>query len=292
VSRASDLRERAQITVWQNLQPVVLRAASSGANNPKLPRPSSWGGSAATVPFVGVASIVVVAAQPGVTDWLTAIGTVAVAIAAVGVAFFAEWRAGVRVRDEREHAAKVLTDERAAADERLKTQLAHSDAQLQAERQISQDAEQMAEAYAVQVVMAEMAAGELTGDGYDPVDESVRKLAIMIVNRGRYTITRVEAQFCTDGANLITHKQFRRLAGYDALPDRLRGGFHRLDDDTGCGDQLAPGDTGMRFETGPVGVEHIAGPYPVARWIDRWGQRWQQKKGVVQKINEGAPWRA
>jgi hypothetical protein len=40
---------------------------------------------------VDVASIAVVV-RPG---WLTAIGTVAVAVVAVGVALFAEWRAGV-----------------------------------------------------------------------------------------------------------------------------------------------------------------------------------------------------
>jgi hypothetical protein len=33
----------------------------------------------------------------GLTNWLTAIGTVAVAVAAVGVALFAEWRADKRV---------------------------------------------------------------------------------------------------------------------------------------------------------------------------------------------------
>jgi hypothetical protein len=47
--------------------------------------------SAATFRVEDVASIAVVV-RPG---WLTAIGTVAVAVVAVGVALFAEWRAGV-----------------------------------------------------------------------------------------------------------------------------------------------------------------------------------------------------
>ena len=94
-----------------------------------------------------VASIAVVV-RPGVTDWLTAVGTVAVAIAAVGVAFFAEWRAGVRVADERDHAAKVLADERAAADDRLGRQLDQA-----------REREQFDEAYAVQVVLGDKAAG-------------------------------------------------------------------------------------------------------------------------------------
>jgi hypothetical protein len=41
-------------------------------------------------------------------DWqetATAIGTVAVAIAAIGVAAYGEWRADIRIKDERKHAA-------------------------------------------------------------------------------------------------------------------------------------------------------------------------------------------
>jgi hypothetical protein len=44
---------------------------------------------------------VTVAAGPDWASATTAIGTVAVAAVAVGVAFFAEWRAGLRLRDER-----------------------------------------------------------------------------------------------------------------------------------------------------------------------------------------------
>jgi hypothetical protein len=54
-------------------------------------------------------------------DWqetATAIGTVAVAIAAIGVAAYGEWRADLRMKSEREYAAGVLAEERAAADDR------------------------------------------------------------------------------------------------------------------------------------------------------------------------------
>jgi hypothetical protein len=57
--------------------------------------------------------------QPVWPGELTAWGTLAVAIAAVAVALFAEWRAAVRVAQEREHSAQVLADERKAADDRL-----------------------------------------------------------------------------------------------------------------------------------------------------------------------------
>jgi hypothetical protein len=52
------------------------------------------------------------------------------AVIAVAVALFGEWPTSVRVADEREHAAKVLADERQAAEARLTRQLEHSAAQL------------------------------------------------------------------------------------------------------------------------------------------------------------------
>jgi hypothetical protein len=81
-----------------------------------------------------VVTVVTVAAG---TDWAsatTAIGTVAVAVVAVGVAIFAEWRAGMRLREERALHAKEIAEERALADKRLAEQSAHSDAQLAEER--------------------------------------------------------------------------------------------------------------------------------------------------------------
>lgn len=51
-------------------------------------------------------------------DWqetATAIDTVAVAIAAIGVAAYGEWRADLRMKSERKHAAGVFAQERTAA---------------------------------------------------------------------------------------------------------------------------------------------------------------------------------
>ncbi len=90
-----------------------------------------------------ITTALTVVGQPGITDWLTAVGTVAVALVAVGVALFAEWRASVRVQaersrsdqvlaDERARSDQVLADERAAADKRLKSQQEHSDRQFYA----------------------------------------------------------------------------------------------------------------------------------------------------------------
>ena len=78
--------------------------------------------------------MVTVAAGPDWASATTAIGTVAVAVVAVGVALFAEWRASRRLADERALHAKEIGDERALGEKRLAEQFAHSDAQLAEER--------------------------------------------------------------------------------------------------------------------------------------------------------------
>jgi len=92
-----------------------------------------------------VVTEVAVAAGPDWASATTAIGTVAVAVVAVGIALFAEWRAGLRLREEHKRSddllaqeralhAKEIADERALADERLAQERAHSAVQLQEDR--------------------------------------------------------------------------------------------------------------------------------------------------------------
>jgi len=89
--------------------------------------------------------VIGVAAGPDWASATTAIGTVAVAVVAVGVALFAERRAGFRLREEQKRSddrlaqeralhAKEIADERVRADKMLAEQFAHSDAQLAGER--------------------------------------------------------------------------------------------------------------------------------------------------------------
>jgi hypothetical protein len=244
-----------------------------------------------------------VVVQPGITDWLTAVGTVAVALAAVGVALFAEWRASVRVRaerarsdlvlaDERAHSDQVLADERAAADKRLKSQQEHSDRQFHAAQTRSQETEQYTEAYAVQVTVAETTTASGPPNEYgDPGPDAAKRLAALVVNRGRYAITRVTAQFSPDGRSLTSASRVVRIpVSFESLPPELRGDFGPLRDKRGHGDTLAPWDAGMRIESDNVGVRHVAGPYFVVRWVDRWGTHWEHKRGVVRYITEGESW--
>lgn len=87
--------------------------------------------------------VVVVSAGPDWASIMTAIGTVAVAAVAVGVALFAEWRADNRVAGERRHSAAQLQEERK-----------RSAAQLAEERRIDQEREQLTEARSTVEVMA------------------------------------------------------------------------------------------------------------------------------------------
>lgn len=248
---------------------------------------------------VNVASIIVIV-RPGFTDWMTAVGTVAVAVAAVGVAFVAEWRAGVRVRAERTRSDKVLADERTAADARLKAEQDHSDSQLREERRLAEEREQLAGAYAIQVTPARMF-GESTkvDDVYsEPVGpESTRPVAI-VVNRSDFTVTGVEAQFCLPGNVLIPAYQTQRKSSYLKLHNRegLSGplgddAFNEVRPGNPTSVTITPADMGVRFIFEERAPDNLLGAYPVVRWTDRWEQRWEHRQGVVEKLPDGAPWR-
>ena len=90
----------------------------------------------------------------------------------------------------------MLAEERKSADGRLTRQLEHSAAQLQAQRDLAREHEQLDQADAAVVVLGGKAAGPVFGD---VGDADVRTLVLMITNNGKYTITRVEAQFSPDG---------------------------------------------------------------------------------------------
>jgi hypothetical protein len=200
----------------------------------------------------------------------------------------AEWRAGIRVRDEREHSAKVLADERKAADDRLRAQMDHSAAQLQAEHDLAREQEQLDQAYAVVVVLGER---EDAGPVFEDVgDSDVRTLVLMIANKGKYTITRVEAQFSPDGQSLLPHDISTPITDLDKLPDVLRAGQPGRTE-WAYGNVLTSWDAGMHFEAQGIHKKHISAPYAVVRWTDRWNQRWEHKRGQVQRIDESYPWK-
>ncbi len=57
----------------------------------------------------------------------------------------------------------------------------------------------------MQVVLAETSTGG-EPNAYGDLDGSVKRLAVMLVNRGSFTITRVEMRFSYDGRSLVSHR--------------------------------------------------------------------------------------
>jgi hypothetical protein len=243
---------------------------------------------------------------------LTAWGTLAVAVVAVAVALFAEWRAAVRVTNEREHAAQLLTDEREhaasvladerkaaddrltrqlehsdkqladerkAADDRLQAQIAHSDEQLQQERQRAQDALQLSEAYGIRVIVGQQD-GRITDPNINAgPDDVLRSLVVVVVNEGHYTVTDVAVGLYDSNGSRTDPARTERTTG-----DLLEGATDFAPRDLGDR-MLAPGGTGLRFVGSARLQRNLTGVYPVVRWTDRWGQLWENSKGRVRKTS-------
>jgi len=242
----------------------------------------------------------VIVTKPGWPDELTAWGTLAVAVVAVGVALFGEWRAGSRVRAERAHQADVLNAERKAADDRLQRQLEDSASQLQqqldhasAAARTERDRAHTADAYLVQVTPARMPAAafrsQITTEPGIPVTCPV----VIVRNRGHYTITDVDARFSPDGRSVTSYHRTEHFSSYYNM--RELGGL--VDDLTGPEHDfgrriLTPDDIGMRFTHDALAEKDIQGCYPVVRWRDHHGQRWQHRLGIVKPIPDAAQWEA
>lgn len=231
--------------------------------------------------------IPVAAGGPSLTDILTAIGTVGAVVAAVGIALWTDWRSARRIREEREHSDRQLAAEHERGDRLLAEEREHSRTQIEEERRVTREREQMAEAYQVRVVMGQMAAGELNEQ--DEADDSVQKLAVMVVNGGSYTITRVEAQFSYDGRSLVPHGGYKRVTGFMDLPSGLRGAWH-VSEERAMRGVLTPWDAGIRFESDKVHVKFLSGPYPLVRWTDRRGTRWEHRRGEVRQVRDNEEW--
>jgi hypothetical protein len=220
-----------------------------------------------------VLDALVVQVPDGPAAWWTAAGTFFLGFAAVGVAWWSDRRAGVRVAAERAAGTVRLEEERGLARER----------------------EQLAEAHKVQVVLAELPV--MLPDGEEPVDYygspigTTRSLVAVVVNRGSYTITGVECRFrLSTGEDPVAPDRTEWLSGLADLPERLRAGPLFPPDFNPCQDRLASWDTGIRFVSEPMPRDQAHGAYPVARWADRHGTWWEYRQGVVSKIAAGACW--
>jgi hypothetical protein len=229
---------------------------------------------------------------PSWTDILTAIGTVGatvVALVAAGVAIWiAIWsdrRTDKRLADERKAADARLADERKAADDRLRLELDHSAAQLQMQLLEAQRQEQLAQAYVVQVTNMRTIAFKEPGD---ESDEPLERATVVVVNHGRYTITRLDARLFEAGS-IASYSKTRFVSSFVNIPAQFAG-KGAWEPQGISSTSLTPMDVGMEWSTGRVAKKFLVGSYPIVRWQDHWGAWWEHKKGVVREIEDGAPW--
>jgi hypothetical protein len=225
------------------------------------------------------------AGGPTWTDIMTAFGTVGAVMAALGIALWTEWRAGKRIREEHERSDRLLSQERERAASELAQQREHEQTALAEERRLTLGREQLAEAYAVQVVSAERVTDKTKARSTPYI---TKRIAVIVVNRGSYTITRVEARFWISG-HAMGHRTFDRWSGFQALPEALREGWTRAPEH-GMYGVLAPWDGGFRFESDDTESWQLENPVPIVRWIDRWGTHWEHKRGEVRQVEDGDPW--
>jgi hypothetical protein len=110
-----------------------------------------------------------------------------------------------------------------------------------------------------------------------------------VSNHGGYTITRLEAQFSYDGKSLTTHRKYKRESGFDDIDESLRKGWWESDEEAAYG-VLTPWDQGIRIESDAVHEQFLKNPYPLVRWTDRWGTRWEHRLGQVRRIRDDESW--
>jgi hypothetical protein len=217
---------------------------------------------------------------PGWTDILTAIGTVGAVAAAVGIALWSEWRSGKRLKAERERSDRLLAEERQRSREALEE-----------ERRLAREREQLVEAYAVQVLAAEgRARAGLPDDEWYTV--------AIVVNRGTYTINSIDVRFWFNDGSLMGY-WVQQAVPQPGVADAMLADLKSPTFPDSAGPfrvvlssswRLAPWDAGMRFVSNPVPLGRLPSSYPIVRWTDRWGTRWQYRLGEVQRIRDDEPW--
>lgn len=224
----------------------------------------------------------------GVGTILLAIVTLAAIITTIVITWQDRQKADKRFAEEQSRHETEVAEERRLAEVRLKAQQKQSEDQFRTEQWRITEREQYTEAYAVQVTIGELGTESGPPNDYgDPGEDSAKRFAALVVNRGQYAITRVSAQFFTGGDknHIYPTVAVRVPANFDSLPRELRENFRPLRDKRTHGDTLAPWDAGMRFESASVEIAQLAGPYFVIHWTDRWGTIWEHKLGVVEPLD-------
>jgi len=245
-----------------------------------------------------------IASGPDWASTMTAVGTVVLAVVTVGTIIVTimitkqdRHRADKQFADAQARHDKEIAEERALADKRLAEQLVHSDAQLtderahsavqlREERQRAEEIEQRGEAYAVLVTPAKIPARLADRDSIAETSEGDECPVAVVINRGRFAITDIEAQFTRDSA-LYPSRQMEYYSDYPTLPQELVSG---LVADPAI-NILPPGFAGIRFIGGAMSSRDLQGMNPIIRWTDRWGRRWEHRQGQVRQIAAHELWK-
>ncbi len=167
-----------------------------------------------------------------------------------------------------------------------------ADRRLAAEQHDAQEREQLAEAYLVQVLQGERDTGPPTDPVYEEPSGSVERLGAIVINRGRYTIIGVEARLRFANRNVVPFRGSERVTSTKDLDKRLSNGMTGLLEALSHSDRLTPWDVGLRFWSDPTSTRFTPGWYPIIRWTDRWGKRWEHQRGEVHQVRDGEPWGA
>src|SRR4029077_15976569 len=107
------------------------------------------------------------------------------------------------------------------------------------------------------------------------------QLAVAVENRGRYTITRIEARISPDGKSLVAAHP-KEIPGSQEIPGKeLWAAYLGV---------LTPWDSYIEFQTDDLPISGVTSFFPVVRWTDRWGTCWEHKRGEVREVMDGRPW--
>lgn len=186
------------------------------------------------------------------TDWtniMTAFGTVGAAVAAVSIAIFGDRRTSNRLREER--------------------RLAH-------------EQEQLAEAWSVQMIVGQTAPEPASPGG------AVARPAVLVINTGRYTITRVDARFSLDGKSTVGGTVTSPFWNLSNVPPELARDLIGPIGHAYVG-VLAPG-RGTRILGDRLSLDQLLSALAIVRWVDHWGSLWEHRQDQRKPIKEGTPW--
>jgi hypothetical protein len=161
--------------------------------------------------------------------------------------------------------------------------------QLKIEQDTRREQEQLAEAYLVQVTPARMSPEKYGSRLTTNPDTPISCPCVIVVNRGHYSITDIQAELSTDGRSMLQYDKRQHFSALRHLPEDMTSAIS--DEPDVRLSTLTPMDGGLRFSHDAIAERNLFGSYPIVRWRDRWGQAWEHKLGTVRKVAVDEQWK-